>query len=92
VPYTVRLKKLDGRTVMLPEKFPDPAPCNKSEIALPYGGGTVQAKVEKCTKLHVRSAGRGNTQSFDVVNAIQLGWQETRKPSASAAKNRRISH
>jgi len=92
VPYTVRLKKLDGGTVMLPEQFPDPAPCNKSEIALPYGGGTIQAKVEKCTKLHVRSAGRGSTQTFDVVNATQLAWKECRRPSTSAAKTRRVSH
>jgi hypothetical protein len=93
VPYTVRLKKLDGRTVMLRETFPDPAPCNKSEIALAYGGGTIQAKVEKCTKLHVRSARRGITETLDVVNATQLAWKESRPaPSVSTAKPRRVSH
>jgi len=93
VPYTVRLKKLDGRTVTLPEKFPDPAPCNKSEIALRYGGGTIQAKVEKCTKMHVHSARRGSTETVDVVNATQLAWKESRPPAGvSTAKPRRVSH
>jgi hypothetical protein len=75
MPYIVRLRKLDGCTINLPETYPDPIPCDGSVIVIPFGGGTTHAKVEKSSQIHSASPS-GTIDTVRIIYATQTQWTD----------------
>ena len=73
--YIVRLRKPDGTVVDLPEVYPGDAPCDQNRISIPFPGGMIEGKVERCLERHEFDgpATRG-VQTLPVVVVTMLRW------------------
>lgn len=74
MPYIVRLKKTDGTVVDLPEVYPGDAPCGEKRISIPFHGGTIEGKVERCLERHEFNGPSNGVQTVPVVVVTMLRW------------------
>ena len=81
MPFIVRLKKPDGKTLNLPELYSDPTPSVSDEITVKCDGAYVRAKVERLSQMHSTTGGKGEIQSLHIVIATQT---DATKPAGEA--------
>ncbi|HEX5279573.1 MAG TPA: hypothetical protein VFW28_05815 [Micropepsaceae bacterium] len=75
MPYIVRLRKTDGTVVDLPDIYPGDAPCDQNRIAIPFHGGTIEGKVERCLERHeFNGTSASGVQTVPVVVVTMLRW------------------
>ena len=83
MPYIVRLKKPDGTVVDLPDVYPGDAPCHEKRIGIPFHGGMIEGKVERCLERHeVVAPSQNGVQSMPIVVVTMLRWID-RKPEGT---------
>ena len=80
LPYIVRLRKPDGTVVDLPEVYPGDAPCDQKRIAIPFPGGTIEGKIERCLERHeIHAPSKTGVQSLPVVVVTMLRWIDAKE-------------
>lgn len=84
MPYIVRLKKTDGTVVDLPDVYRGDPPCDEKRIGIPFHGGMIEGKVERCLERHeVNAPSKTGVHTVPVIVVTMLSWID-RKPEGTA--------
>lgn len=84
MPYIVRLRKPDGTVVDLPDVYPGDAPCTEKRIAIPFHGGMIEGKVERCLERHEVSApSTTGVQTVPILVVTMLRWIDRKQGTAN---------
>ena len=80
MPYIVRLRKPDGTVVDLPQVYPGDAPCDEKRIEIPFHGGMIEGKVERCFERHeVNAPSKTGVRTVPVVVVTMLRWVDRKR-------------
>ncbi len=61
--------------VDLPGVYPGEAPCDEKRVAIPFHGGTIEAKVERCLERHeVNAPSKAGVQTVPILVVTMLRW------------------
>lgn len=78
--YIVRLRKTDGTLVDLPDIYPGDAPWDATRIGIPFQGGMIDGKVERCVEQHwFNGLPQTSLQTTPAVVATRLRWIERKQ-------------
>ena len=81
MPYIIRLRKADGTVVDLPEIYPGNAPSDETRVGIPFQGGMIEGKVERClARDQSNDPSKSGSQNIPVLVVTMLRWIERKPP------------